>query len=680
MKVVIKPTLVTLGLALMVGALLMTSVRQTSGAFDGIVEFKNDTSTSATDIVFATNDTSTDASIIAVHVRDGDLPANVGGPTTTVLARAGGESVVVTITFLTSSPTSTYSGAMRLSTVTSATGTIPTLNAAHGQTVTAEYTDTTVTTGGSITIVDTLEVDAVAPTFQNLTPADGAITNDTTPGYSVVVKDVDSGVDESFNSLTQKLTLAAFLIASGGGASTTVGATAFGPLTADVSDFLEDATKVGITMTMNLDFVGGAGGIVWVGARAQDKAGNTATYDVDPASSQDLNKVVIDVTKPVFDEVYTGIGWNAIDQAFETNKKNKLIVIFDDDLTNLDPTSVNPSDFQVTNPARSVIAADWYDSDTVTTSVTGLTAASWGAVRRSVFLTLSTDLASSDTPNVKLIGSGVADEAGNMQDSGNKDAMDRIAPTITVSNINPAVAGKDATVTFGIAADEPLNVTPAVTITNLGIGTTLGKSLFATGTNAWEVTTSALSTNGTYSVYVTGGDPAANQNTAGAPGIATSTLNAPGFLGFEADIALSRPRLAPVDGSALFLDGPLAVVIDFTDTTEPGGRPEDDEYFGDSHGTVTLTTAMLDGDDILSSLSTSDNKTFIGSIVGVGAGAHTSTGSAMDEAGNSTNFTSTFTLSIKVPGPNPWGLAALAALFGAGLALLLSGRVRRSAT
>ena len=401
------------------------------------------------------------------------------------------------------------------------------------------------------------------------------------------------------------------------------------------------------------------------------------TGTTDDASGVEQFAVAADTQKPTLADAFSGVGYDSAGQSLTFNDPRKLLVVFDDNASDLDPASIQTFDFQVSNPARSVIAADWFDAPAVTSSVAGLSSV---VIRRSVFMTLSSDLAAGDTPNVKIIGDGVADEAGNTQDTGEKNAKDRIAPTITVSNINPALAGKDATVTFGIAADEPLDVTPAVVITNLGIGFTLGRSLVATGTNAWEVTTSALSTNGTYSIFVNVQDPAANVSTAGVPGSATSIFDAPGFVGFEADIALSRPAVTPADGSSLVLGGPVSVAIDFTSTTDPGGWPEDDEYFGDTHGTVTLNTATLDGNDILSSLSTSDNKKFLASIAGVAAGSHTIIGSAMDEAGNSTNFSSTFTASIKVPGGDPWRLAVLAALLSGGLAILLSGRVRCTAT
>ena len=684
--------LTLIGALVLLVSVLVAQGKPVSGAFDGIVRLHAGAATTTAEITFATNDTTTEASVIGVHVIDGDLLGSGGTPATATISSAG-NSVEVTLTFKDRSPTSTYTGGFRLnddftvasgvtttlfsrstpSTTTppvAVTGlnyvttmfvggvlkdifitTLAWLQTAHGETVTASYTDSTATTGGSVTVTDDLEVDGEPPQITNVLPADGTITDDKTPGYSAEVLDEDSGVDETANSVTTKLTNVVLLIGTGANASTSALASPFGPLAADVSDIEEDDTKVGISISMNLDFISpAAGGVVWIGVRAQDVAGNIATFDVNEDTSQDLHKVTIDGTAPTLDEVFTGVGWDATDGAFTKNGKDKILVIFDDTLTNLDSDTVETGDFQVTSPSRTVTAAEVFDADTVTTSVTGLTAMTWGTIRRSVFLTLSTDLEPGDTPNVKIIGSGVDDEAGNNQDDANKDAKDRIAPSITVSEPTPLLMSKDEKATFTITADEELEKTPTIVITNLTgsvTPSTLGKDTpveRTTGT-VWDVTTKAVAVAGTYSVYVTGQDAQKNTATAGIAGNASTIVGEDDLIEFEVDIALQSPLVDPADEGEPTTRDPFFVTLDFAAST--GAIAEDAEYKGDSYTTITITKAELDGVDVLSDVSTDDDQLFLLAVSGITSAEHTIVINAEDEAGNSLDDDLSITFEVQ---------------------------------
>ena len=683
--------LTLIGALVLLVSVLVAQGKPVSGAFDGIVRLHAGAATTTAEITFATNDTTTEASVIGVHVIDGDLLGAGGTPATATISSAG-ETVDVTLTFKDTSPTSTYTGGFRLNddfTVASGvtttlfsrstpstttppaavtgldygtttlvggvlkdifTTTLAWLKTAHGETVTASYTDSTATTGGSVTVTDDLKVDGEPPQITNVSPTDGTITDDKTPGYSADVRDEDSGVDETANSITTKLTNVVLLIGTGANASSSAAASSFGPLAADVTDIEEDDTKVGISISMNLDFVSpAAGGVVWIGVRVQDVAGNVATFDVDEDTSKDLHKVTIDGTAPTLDEVFTGVGWDATDGAFTKNGKDKILVIFDDTLTNLDSDTVETGDFQVTGPSRTVTAAEVFDADTVTTSVTGLTAMTWGTIRRSVFLTLSTDLEPGDTPNVKIIGSGVDDEAGNNQDDANKDAKDRIAPSITVSEPSPLLLSKDEKVTFTITADEELEKTPTIQITNLigGAIDTLGNDtpVEKTTGKVWDVTTKAVAVAGTYSVYVTGQDGEKNAATAGLSGSTSTLVGEDDLIEFEVDIALQSPLVDPADEGEPTTRDPFFVTLDFTEST--GAIAEDAEYAGDSYTTITITKAELDGVDVISDVSTDDDQLFLLAISGITSAEHTVTINAEDEAGNSLADDLEFTFTVE---------------------------------
>ena len=686
--------LTLIGALVLLAGVMLSQSAPAKGAFDGRVELRAGAASTTAEISFATNDTSTAASIIAIWVVDPDIQAPATLIATSTISSAG-ESVDVRATFQDALPTTTFSVAFRLNkdftlaagaTTTALSRTIATtttvglaaapappaglafatttliggtlvdvhtatmawLKTSHGETVTASYTDTSATTGGTIIASDTLEVDGEPPKISAVTPSDGTITDDATPGYSAEVRDEDSGVDESSNATTKKLTNVLFLIGTGANASSSGPAATFGPTTGDVSDIEEDDTKVGISIDMNLDFVGASGGVVWVGVQAQDTAGNVATYDVDDESVQDLHKVTIDVTAPTLDEVFTGVGWDADDGVFTSNNKNKILVIFDDDLTNIDADSVETSDFQITDPSRTVSSAEVFDAASVTTSVTGLTDLTWGEVRRSVFLTLTEDIAPGDTPNVKLIGSGVTDEAANAQDDANKDAKDRISPSITVSDVSPSLVSKDDKVTFTITADEALEDTPSITITKLdgaaGAGTTLGKDtpVEKTTDTVWEVTTKAIATDGTYSIYVTGEDAQKNEGTTGVAGTATSTIDSDDVIEFEADVALQTPTVEPADEDEVTTRDPFFVTISFT-----GADLENDEYDGDSFSTIVVTKAELDGSDVLTDVSTDDDEVFLLAVSGITSADHTLVLNAEDEAGNSLTDDLSLTFTVK---------------------------------
>lgn len=683
--------LTLIGALVLLAGVMLSQSAPAKAAFDGRVELRAGAASTTAEISFATNDTSTAASIIAIWVVDPDIQAPATLIATSTISSAG-ESVDVRATFQDSSPTTTFSVAFRLnkkvtlasgvtttafSRATALTSSVPALPAgvtyetttligetlkdvvttnmawlktSHGETVTASYTDTSATTGGTITASDTLEVDGEPPKISSVTPSDGAITDDATPGYSAEVRDEDSGVDESSNATTKKLTKVLFLIGTGANASSSGPAATFGPTTASVSDIEERDAKVGISIDMNLDFVGATGGVVWVGVQAQDIAGNVVTYDVNEEGAQDLHKVTIDVVPPTLDDVFSGVGWDADAGAFTTNGKNKILVIFDDDLTNIDADTVETSDFQITGPSRSVASAEVFDVASVTTTVTGLTAATWGEVRRSVFLTLTEDISPGDTPNVRLIGSGVSDDAGNNLDDANQDARDRISPTITVSDVSPTLVSKDDKVTFTITADEALEDTPSITISKLDDAvtpSTLSKDtpVEKTTDTVWEVTTKAISTDGTYSIYVTGEDAQGNAGTAGLSGNASTSIGADGLVEFEADVALQSPLVEPADEAEATTRDPFFVTISFDDST--GADAEDSEYFGDSFTAITVTKAELDGSDVSADVSTDDDTIFLLAISGITSEVHTLVLNAEDEAGNSLSEDLSLTFTVK---------------------------------
>ena len=156
----------------------------------------------------------------------------------------------------------------------------------------------------------------------------------------------------------------------------------------------------------------------------------------------------VDTKKPTLVGAFSGVGYDSVGKKLTLNNLTKLLIVFDDNLSNLDPASISTADFQVTAPSRSVIAADWFDADDVTSTAPGLETL---VVRRSVFLTLGGELGPGDAPVVKLLGNGVDDEAGNTQDTGERTASSMFTldpPGLLVAKTgapNPVVVGDSLT-------------------------------------------------------------------------------------------------------------------------------------------------------------------------------------------------------------------------------------------
>ena len=628
--------------ALLLG-ILMSGSGTVSAQVLGTVTFKDGTSTDATAVSFGTNDTSSLGAIVAVHVLDADLVAN--NNTSTVKSDSDGTGI--TLPLISRTATGTVSGLFVLGTNTGtttivinangATATLPVLKTKHGDSVTATYTDAT-TNFGNVDIAKILTVDAKGPEFSGLTPGDGTITKTSSQTYQVNVKDASSGVNETAGTY-------GFLINTT--AATTTGVALQSPLT--TSDFKEGDTKVGITFSIPLGLTGN----VWISARAVDKAGNTAEFDTKAdTAATDMAKVIIDTGAPTLGQIYTGVAYDATKaRSLTANKKNSLLVVFSDPgaLTKLDVNSVTAGDFSVAG--HTVSSADVFASAVASsTAVASLTPGDGGVdVALGVFLTLAADMGPGDKPGVTVIGT-VADEAGNAHVStGSITPNDRIAPTFTVSDITPTLAGKDETVTFTITADEALSTDdPAtVSVTNLEDSTLLSRTIASSGTNKWSVTTGKVGKSATHSIYVAGADSAANAGTTGNAGTTSTIVGATDIIEFETDVALKAPGVTPADADTVTTRDPFFVTFDFDATTDADGIDEVLEFVGDSNKTITITKVELDGVDVSADLSSEDNVKFLLAVSGITSAEHTVVFNAEDQAGNKLAADKSFKFTVE---------------------------------
>ena len=236
---------------------------------------------------------------------------------------------------------------------------------------------------------------------------------------------------------------------------------------------------------------------------ATDIAGNRGFSDSNltntaGSSLQDNYSFNIDELKPSLDaaNTETGVYWNAATTAEKTGDSTKIVVAFDDEISEAPASS-----FEVTNDAGAIIAVSSTEIGTKGTTAAGVAYDK----RKDVYLTLSSALATSDTPKVKLVGN-VTDLAGNSNKSGNvANAIDKIKPTLTLALSGGSGTGSSPDDSFGltkksmtmtITTSEVLSGTPTVSIFTEDYGTgatyelleddvayaTLGAGLSATAT------------------------------------------------------------------------------------------------------------------------------------------------------------------------------------------------------
>jgi hypothetical protein len=210
-----------------------------------------------------------------------------------------------------------------------------------------------------------------------------------------------------------------------------------------------------------------------------DLAGNRGFSDAktsdtdDGPAFKDNYSFNIDELKPSLDSsnTETGVYWNAPTTAEKTGDTSKIVVAFDDELSDAPASS-----FEVTLDAGTVITPTSSEIGTKGSTAAGVAYDQ----RRNVYLTLPSAMASSDTPKVKLVGN-VTDLAGNSNKSGNvANAIDKIKPTLTLalsggsgtgSSPDDTVGLTKKSMTFTITTTEVLSGVPTVSIFSEDYGT-----------------------------------------------------------------------------------------------------------------------------------------------------------------------------------------------------------------
>jgi hypothetical protein len=464
---------------------------------------------------------------------------------------------------------------------TGASGTGIAIEVAHGDTLTATYTDT------ASSASDTAAIDSTAPAIASFAPADKAATNDATPLLTAEVTDPDQGLN-----------------------------------LADIKVYLNDVEKTGtagydtdpLTGGFRVKFTTGTmaeGSHTWK-LEATDKVGNkvtkTATY-------------TIDVTKPTLTAVATGTGIKlaatdldadgTINEYVEYADASSIKLTFSEVL---DSATLATADFDVDGGAPTAVANQTkvYDSSSVALPDDG----------KYVYLTVAT-LASDAKPKVNISASdAVADKAGNgmTKQTTATTATDSIAPTTTVT-LSSALGKKDDKITVTVTVDEALSDID-VNITNkASLALLSALAMTETTTNVWSAAYT-IASNVEARVTVTAKDK--------TPNTTTKTVD------FQGDITKPTISISAVgESSGKVEEGNVWLEFTFNDASE---------YTGDTHKEVSKTAASLKTldkaggtatatEDVLAALFTLDDAKFtLAKTLGVGFYSVTITGT--DVAGN----------------------------------------------
>ena len=383
------------------------------------------------------------------------------------------------------------------------------LKALNLNTITAEYSDSTPTSGATaVKVTDTASVETSGATFASILPVTSTATQSTQPTISGTVTDTGgSGIDVS----TVMINIDKNGDGDVGDANETNQATVVTGADGDNTVTFTYTTTLSVNNDHNF-FI-----------EATDMAGNIAFTDATPAATgedaavgdndtADWHQFTIDSTPASFSSAQTGKYWDSSlsTPAEASNKATSVVLIFNE---NIDGTTVQASDFLVDG-------------------VQPVSAFHTTSAKTKVYLELGTAIAADKKPVVKMGAAGaVSDLAGNTTNTGSVTASDKIAPTFTVS-LDATLTKKNIVVT--VSSDEPISGAPIINVGALKGGAT--SSLPTTNTNLSSQVATSTSWTGKYTatnnyegkvgVVVTGNDMNGNSGTAGNNTMGAATLTA----------------------------------------------------------------------------------------------------------------------------------------------------------
>jgi len=361
---------------------------------------------------------------------------------------------------------------------TASSTTAKTLKTLNLDTIKAEYSDATPSSGSTaVKVSDSASVETSKPTMSGLAPADNYATQSGQPTLTGTISDVGgAGIDVSEVKIYMD-------------GSATV------PTTVSGSD---GDTSVTYSHTFSLSVADH----VWY-VSAKDMAGNTGRTDASATTAGDQDfDLSVDTSPPVISSANSGKFWDtSLTTAAEgSDNLSSVSVVFNE---KLDSSTVSAEDFLVEGVAPT-------------------SASVHGTAGTTVYLGLGTALAANSKPVVKISSCGsIADTAGNAINVGTQTAVDAISPTFTVST-DVTLSKKEVVVS--VSSDEPIAGVPSVKVYNAAGTLDVTLTTVVKTSTSWEAKYTAVGDDGKKSVYVSATDLAspANTGTKGKTNPATS--------------------------------------------------------------------------------------------------------------------------------------------------------------
>jgi len=585
--------------------------------------------------------------------------------------------------------------ASAIGTFTSGIDRTPVVEAQANSTVSVQYTDlsdnnssTTATTGTKVKT--TLTIDVAAPTPIVSSPTSGSSFKDRQPSFAGSATDIGSGIDVS----TATLYVDVADLVGGDTAASLMATTGAWLGSAGSIDLKDEYRATAVTLDNTTTMVDGVSSVSWTvttstnipcltvnndgstpnsdggashtnfaniattcnDAKSEpdvsldyfssvtDLAGNrgfsdATTTDTDDGSSlKDNYSFNIDELKPSLDpaNTETGVYWNAGTTAEKTGDATKIVVAFDDELSDA-PASA----FEITTDAGTVLTPISAEVGTKGTTAAG---ASYDK-RKDVYLTLGTALATSETPKVKLVGN-VSDLAGNSNKSGNvANAVDKIKPSLTLaltggsgtgSSPDDSVGLTKSAMTFTITTSEVLSGVPTISIFAEDYGTGSTYAAIGDGDGSAVIDASASVNNG--NIAVGAGAEVLNLDAAlAASGTSTMEITADAVIDSDRDGSLLDEVTLGASGDAFSVTSQQLTDLSVTAVTNQ------------SDSTVDITVTLAAG----ATTVPEDRTIKVSANHSTAAAGNTSTVTIEENAGavtavavDATSYTATFNGSV----------------------------------
>ena len=520
----------------------------------------------------------------------------------------------------------------------------------------------------------TVTVETTGPVFSGFGPPDGTQARDDRPEITAQVIDGDSGLDQDNIDVIFDVAgkIVTYTPEEDGDADPISGGFEITQRLAGNEAPDEDATIYWWVMATDE-----AGNIGYSDAKltVDDESNACVTADVTGITKAGLEDggcqgfmIEFDESKPTLARVETGRHWDPSLSTGDSDDKTEyrvteadptsILMVFSEPL---DDTTVTPIDFEVNGSTP-------LDADVHNVEVRAEEGVDdQGQDRGYVFLTVSA-LNPNARPKVELVGE-VSDTAGNKQNTGKlDDATDRVAPSLTVTledGVRPVAMDK---VKLTITANEDVG-TPSVTY--YMVSSTTGEDDVTTqvvsddertasavvfkSAREYEATLDAPE-DGLYTVYVTASDASGgNLGTSGDKTAPVDLDSDTSAILFERDTNLGAMDVDPgSDGiqDEFSIDDPNAfITLDFSaEGDEYDAQADGDDL--DTHASVTIVSATLDGSDISDDLQANEaGNTFLFRAAGLSLGEHSIEVVAMDEAGNknAAEFEAIITITDRKP-------------------------------